>query len=283
MKYLVTLLIGVFMLTAACKAQSGTQLIDTDKIYAWCIVPYDSVKRLPEERINMLKGLGINKYAYDWREKHLATMAEELTLAKQNDVEIISVWMWIDDNWDSTDGLNRSNQKVFDVVKEVNYKGQIWVSFNANFFDGLSDSEAVKKGAAMIEYLSQRANALGCKVALYNHGDWFGEPKNQLKLIAALPKEDLGLIYNFHHAHKQIDSFPEMATMMLPHLWSVNLNGLRKGGPKILTIGEGDYEKIMIDTLLEKGYVGDFGILGHVGDADVEIILRANLDGLKKL
>jgi hypothetical protein len=135
----------------------------------------------------------------------------------------------------------------------------------------------------MIEYLSQRANALGCKVALYNHGDWFGEPKNQLKLIAALPKEDLGLIYNFHHAHKQIDSFPEMATMMLPHLWSVNLNGLRKGGPKILTIGEGDYEKIMIDTLLEKGYVGDFGILGHVGDADVEIILRANLDGLKKL
>ncbi|MFT6204726.1 MAG: hypothetical protein ACI9V1_002642 [Spirosomataceae bacterium] len=283
MKYLVTLLIGVFLLTAACKAQSGTQLIDTDKIYAWCIVPYDSVKRLPEERINMLKGLGINKYAYDWREKHLATMAEELTLAKQNDVEIISVWMWIDDNWDSTDGLNRSNQKVFDVVKEVNYKGQIWVSFNANFFDGLSDSEAVKKGAAMIEYLSQRANALGCKVALYNHGDWFGEPKNQLKLIAALPKEDLGLIYNFHHAHKQIDSFPEMATMMLPHLWSVNLNGLRKGGPKILTIGEGDYEKIMIDTLLEKGYVGDFGILGHVGDADVEIILRANLDGLKKL
>jgi hypothetical protein len=283
MKYLVTLLIGVFLLTAACKAQSGTQLIDTDKIYAWCIVPYDSVKRLPEERINMLKGLGINKYAYDWREKHLATMAEELTLAKQNDVEIISVWMWIDDNWDSTDGLNRSNQKVFDVVKEVNYKGQIWVSFNANFFDGLSDSEAVKKGAAMIEYLSQRANALGCKVALYNHGDWFGEPKNQLKLIAALPKEDLGLIYNFHHAHKQIDSFPEMATMMLPHLWSVNLNGLRKGGPKILTIGEGDYEKIMIDTLLKKGYVGDFGILGHVGDADVEIILRANLDGLKKL
>ena len=283
MKYLVTLLIGVFLLTAACKAQSGTQLIDTDKIYAWCIVPYDSVKRLPEERINMLKGLGINKYAYDWREKHLATMAEELTLAKQNDVEIISVWMWIDDNWDSTDGLNRSNQKVFDVVKEVNYKGQIWVSFNANFFDGLSDSEAVKKGAAMIEYLSQRANALGCKVALYNHGDWFGEPKNQLKLIAALPKEDLGLIYNFHHAHKQIDSFPEMVTMMLPHLWSVNLNGLRKGGPKILTIGEGDYEKIMIDTLLEKGYVGDFGILGHVGDADVEIILRANLDGLKKL
>ena len=283
MKYLVTLLIGVFLLTAACKAQSGTQLIDTDKIYAWCIVPYDSVKRLPEERINMLKGLGINKYAYDWREKHLATMAEELTLAKQNDVEIISVWMWIDDNWDSTDGLNRSNQKVFDVVKEVNYKGQIWVSFNANFFDGLSDSEAVKKGAAMIEYLSQRANALGCKVALYNHGDWFGEPKNQLKLIAALPKEHLGLIYNFHHAHKQIDSFPEMVTMMLPHLWSVNLNGLRKEGPKILTIGEGDYEKIMIDTLLEKGYVGDFGILGHVGDADVEIILRANLDGLKKL
>jgi len=50
---------------------------------------------------------------------------------------------------------------------------------------------------------------------------------------------------------------------------------------KILPIGEGDYEKDMIDLLLKKVYKGGFGILGHDKDAEVETILKANLIGLK--
>jgi len=269
-------------MTASCQETKDELVIDLENIYAWCIVPYDSLKRSPEERIKMLKGLGITKYAYDWRNEHLPSMAEELRLAKKSNIAIIAVWMWIDDRGNSLDGLNDSNEKVFSVVEEVGYKGQIWVSFNANFFENLSDADAVKKGANMITYLSKRASTLGCKVALYNHGDWFGEPANQIKIIEALPNEDLGLIYNFHHAHEQIETFPELVTTMLPYLWSVNLNGMRKGGPKILTIGEGDYEKEMIDQLIKKGYTGDFGILGHNEGKDVEILLKANLNGLKK-
>jgi len=269
-------------MTASCQETKEGRIIDLEKIYAWCIVPYDSLERSPEERIKMLKGLGITKYAYDWRDEHLTDMAEELELAKKNDVEVIAVWMWIDNQWNSLEGLNESNEKVFSVVEEVGYKGQIWVSFNANFFENLSDADAVKKGANMISFLSKRATALGCKVALYNHGDWFGEPANQIKIIKALPDDDLGLIYNFHHAHEQIEAFPELVTTMLPYLWGVNLNGMRKEGPKILTIGEGDHEKEMIDQLIKKGYSGDFGILGHVEEADVETILRANLNGLNE-
>lgn len=41
----------------------------------------------------MLKRLGINKYAYNWRQEHLTTMAEELHLAKQNDIEINALWL----------------------------------------------------------------------------------------------------------------------------------------------------------------------------------------------
>jgi len=270
-------------LTTSCKEKNNGHIIDIENIYAWCIVPYDSLERSPEERINMLKGLGIKKYAYDWREKHLASMAEELRLAKRNGIEVNAIWLWIDGNLDTIDGLSSSNNKVFSIIEEVGYKGQLWVGINDNFLENLSDAESVKKGAEMIAFLSKKANALDCKVALYNHGGWFGEPKNQIKIIEALPNEELGILYNFHHAHEQIEVFPELATMMLPYLWNVNLNGLRKEGPKILTIGEGDYEKEMIALLLEKGYKGDFGILGHVEDTDVEIILKANLNGLKKL
>ncbi|MBM1106888.1 hypothetical protein JQC67_12120 [Aurantibacter crassamenti] len=282
MKKLISTLTVILLLFASCKSNSKISKIDTDKIYAWCIVPYDSLKRSPKQRIEMLKELGIGKYAYDWRDEHLPQMAEELQLAKKNNVDIISVWLWIDNNSNTIEKLSDSNEKLFDVVKEVGYKGQFWVSFNANFFEGLSDAEAVEKGAKMIAFLSKKAAALNCKVALYNHGDWFGEPENQIKIIKALPNEDLGLIYNFHHAHHQIDSFPNLVNTMLPYLWSVNLNGLRKGGPKILTIGDGDYEMKMIDQLIENGYKGDFGILGHVEIADVKEVLSANLEGLKK-
>ncbi|RKR14918.1 sugar phosphate isomerase/epimerase [Maribacter vaceletii] len=265
----------------ALKIKNQIVEVDIKRIYAWCIVPYDSLKRSAKDRISMLKRLGIKKYAYDWREEHLPYMAKELKLAKQNDLSIVGIWMWIDGNFDSINTLSNCNLKVFNILEEVDYQGQIWVSFEANFFENLSNSEAVKKGVEMIAYLSKKANAIKCKIALYNHGGWFGEPINQIKIIEALPKQDLGIVYNFHHAHKHIDTFPEMATLMLPYLWNVNLNGLKKEGPKILRIGEGDYEKKMINLLLEKGYKGDFGILGHVEDADAERILKANLNGLK--
>ncbi len=282
MKQATIIFIGAIMMIVSCKAHKKEPVVDLEKIYAWCIVPFDSLKRSPEERIEMLKRLGIKKYAYDWRQEHLASMAKEFRLAQANNIEINAVWLWIDDNWDAVGKLNDANERLFQIIDEIAYEGQVWVSFNANFFENLSDEEAVEKGADMISFLSKKANALGCKLALYNHGDWFGEPENQIKIIKALPDEDLGIIFNFHHAHKQIDRFPEMVDMMLPYLWSVNLNGLRKEGPKILPIGEGDYEKEMIQLLIKKGYTGDFGILGHVENADVEMILKANLEGLRK-
>ena len=280
MKYL---LLTLMILTTACKETPKKQNLDRSKVYAWCIVPYDSLQRSPAERMAMLKRLGIKKYAYDWRAEHLPQMAGELQLAAENGIEVIAVWMWIDNNSDSVEKLSDTNEKVFSILETVGYKGQIWVGFNANFFDGLPEEEAVKKGAGMIGSLSKRATPLGCKVALYNHGDWFGEPENQIKIMKALPGEDLGLIYNFHHGRGQIDAFPEMVDVMLPYLWSVNLNGVKREGPEIMPIGSGDYEKGMIDLLLEKGYKGDFGILGHIEDKDVEGVLKANLEGLGRI
>ena len=280
MKYL---LLTLMILTTACKETPKKQNLDRSKVYAWCIVPYDSLQRSPAERMAMLKRLGIKKYAYDWRAEHLPQMAGELQLAAENGIEVIAVWMWIDNNSDSVEKLSDANEKVFSILETVGYKGQIWVGFNANFFDGLPEEEAVKKGAGMIGSLSKRATPLGCKVALYNHGDWFGEPENQIKIMKALPGEDLGLIYNFHHGRGQIDAFPEMVDVMLPYLWSVNLNGVKREGPEIMPIGSGDYEKGMIDLLLEKGYKGDFGILGHIEDKDVEGVLKANLEGLGRI
>jgi sugar phosphate isomerase/epimerase len=273
----------VLFLSSSCSPARDEYNIALEDLYAWCIVPFDRLERSPAERIRMLQQLSITKYAYDWREEHLPSMAEELMLAKKNAIEVIAVWMWIDDSSDSSERLSEPNERVFEIIEEVGYRGQIWVGFSANFFEELTDSSAVAKGAKMIGTLSDRADTLGCKVALYNHGDWFGEPENQIKIIRALPGHDLGIVYNFHHAHHQIEAFPQWVSAMLPYLWHVNLNGLRKEGPKILTVGEGHHEKDMVTLLLKEGYTGGFGILGHVEDADVKTILEANLKGLKEL
>ncbi|MGY8863791.1 MAG: hypothetical protein ACKVJ2_14335, partial [Pseudomonadales bacterium] len=69
----------------------------------------------------------------------------------------------------------------------------------------------------------------------------------------------------------------------IPYLWSVNLNGMKQNGPKIVPIGEGDLEKDMIDYLLRKNYQGPFGILGHIKNEDVQVTLARNLNGLQSL
>jgi hypothetical protein len=58
---------------------------------------------------------------------------------------------------------------------------------------------------------------------------------------------------------------------------------MRPEGPKILPIGQGTHEREMIRLLRESGYAGPIGILGHVEDADVEEVLRRNLEGLQLL
>lgn len=276
-------LIFLILALISCNQSSPPSSSPVGELYAWCIVPFDSKERSPEERIAMLTRLGIDQYAYDWREKHLPEMATEWALAEAQGIEVMSVWMWFDQRQDSVGHLSSANEKVWETLKETQLKTHLWVSFNSNFFEGLAHEEAVKKGVEMISYICQRADSLGLKIGLYNHGDWFGEPQNQIEIIKALPNCDLGLIYSFHHAHHQLDYYEELVDTMLPYLWAVNLNGMRKDGPQILPIGAGDREKGMITYLLEKGYSGPFGVLGHVEERDVEVVLKENLEGLSSL
>ena len=271
------------LLLISCADETEMSTLNMEDLYAWCIVPFDIKERTPQQRMHMLKKLGFKKYVYDWRTEDLPFMIQEWELAKENDIEILGVWMWLDNRYDQPGQLSKNIEQVFSALRQTDLQTQIWVSFNENFFMNLTDEEAVEKGVKMFDYLATRADSLNCTVALYNHGGWFGEPENQIKIINALPQHDLGLVYNFHHAHTQVERFPELVKLMLPYLNYVNLNGMKKEGPKILPIGKGDREKEMLTLLLDKGFSGPFGILGHVEDADVELVLKENLEGLSSI
>ncbi len=253
---------------------------DMHNYYAWCIVPFDSLNRTPEERIDMLKKLGFVSYAYDWREKHLAEMEREINLARENGIKMNAVWMWIDKN-DTIGNLMPNNKKILEILEKTGLKTDIWISFPEDYFEGLTDSARLNKATNMISYLSDEAQKLGCKPGLYNHGGWFGNPDNLVTIINSLPGREIGIIFNFHHAHELLGNFEGLVKNMMPHLWAVNLNGMNPAGPKILPVGSGEKEAEMVAILKDNGFNGPFGILGHVEEADVEKILQANLEGLK--
>ena len=263
--------------------QSMNQKISMENLFAWCIVPYDSKKRTPEERIAMLKELGFKSYAYDWREEHLNSTVNELRIALENGIKINAIWIWIDGQFDKPGQLSASNEKIFSALKETVISTQIWIGFNENYFSGLNHEKSLNKGIEMLRYLDGRAKESGSKIALYNHGGWFGEPENQVEMIERLPECEIGMIYNFHHGHEQIEQFPQLIKIMKPYLWAVNLNGMKKDGPKILTIGEGDKEAEMIKLLLNYDFNGPYGIIGHTEGEDVKKVLERNLNGLRSL
>ena len=145
----------------------------------------------------------------------------------------------------------------------------------------------VQAAADILRPIAAAADKIGCRVALYNHGGWFGEPENQVAIIKLLGMPNVGIVYNFHHGHPHIDRFPELFRQMQPYLLAVNLNGMVKDGDaqgkKILTLGKGDQELNMMHVIRDSGWRGPVGIIDHLPDTDSEVTLRENLEGLDRL
>jgi hypothetical protein len=136
--------------------------------------------------------------------------------------------------------------------------------------------------------LVKRTAELGCRLGLYNHGGWGGQPENLVAVCRRLRDEadadHVGIVYNFHHGHDHIDDFAESLAAMKPWLLCLNLNGMNPGAqPKILPIGEGKHEADMMKIVRDSGYHGPIGILDHRSNLDAEQSLRQNLDGMVKV
>ncbi|MEO7962270.1 MAG: TIM barrel protein [Ginsengibacter sp.] len=256
-------------------------LFSKDNLLAWCIVPYDSKKRNAEERAAMLKELGITSFVYDWRALDLPNMEHEFATLKKYNIALKGVWFWVNGGKDQI--LDDANEMILKTLAKTNTKTELWVCFPNKYFEGMSDEEKIQKAVKTTQYIHERATEIGCTVALYNHEDWFGEPANEVKIIEASGFKDVGIIYNFHHGHSQVQDFDNILKVAKPYLTTVNLNGMKGDKFNILPLGEGDYELEMMEKLKTSGFAGDIGIIGHTDNEDVKVVLERNLTGLKKL
>lgn len=271
----------LFAFLFACTHKKDQEVIKVTEVSPWCIIGFDSVDRTPDQRIAMLKELGFTKYGFNRGKGDLSTMLDEFKLAKANHIEIPSLFLWLNAERDRIGRLSSMNEELLTNLNKLDAMPAIWLSFSNNFFEDLSHEQSIKLSIEMIRYVKTRADDLGCKLALYNHHGWFGNPHHQVEILEALNEDSITMVYNFHHAHEYVDEFPAIAKKISPYLSYVNLNGVKKEGPQIMTIGEGDHELEMIRQLLKEGYNGPWGILGHIKTEDVKDVLKRNIDGLK--
>lgn len=252
-------------------------LLARENLVAWCIVPFDAKKRSPEDRAAMLKKLGFVRFAYDWRGEHLPTFDRELDALKKEGIEPTAIWF--------PAGLGKESQILLDGLKKHGIKTQLWITTGGGPLPKSPEEQKqkVRDHAAMIRPIAEAAAKIDCKVALYNHGGWFGEPENLIAIIEELKMPNVGIVYNLHHGHDHLARMPELLKAMKPHLLAFNLNGMLPGGDKkgkkIVPLGQGTEDLKLLKLLVESGWSGPVGILGHTQD-DAEERLQDNLDGL---
>ena len=262
---------------------AGGDLFAPRNIVAWCIVPFDAKKRGPVERSLMLKKLGITKLAYDYRAEHIPTFDAEMEALAANQIELTAWWF--------PGEMNDEAKHILEVIRRHGVHPQLWITGGGSAPKDAGEQEArVSAEADRIRPIAAAAATAGCKVALYNHGGWFGEPENQIAIIERLARDgvsNVGIVYNQHHGHDHLDRFAEIMAKMKPHLMALNLNGMIRGGDKtgqkVLPLGAGTEDLRLLRIIAESGWRGPIGIIDHRPETDSEETLRENLEGLVKL
>ncbi|HEY7120849.1 MAG TPA: PQQ-binding-like beta-propeller repeat protein [Tepidisphaeraceae bacterium] len=254
-------------------------LFARDNLVAWCIVPFDAKKRGPEERAAMLERMGIHHFAYDWRAEHLPTFDAEIDALAKHHIELTAVWF--------PPTLDADARRILDVLKKRGLKPQLWViAAGSPLKDEKDQDKLIEAAANAVRPVAQEAAKIGCTVGLYNHGGWFGEPENQLAVLAKLNLPNVGMVYNLHHAHDQMGRFKTVLDQIKPHLLCLNLNGMTRNGDqvgkKILPIGQGEQDLELLRIIRDSGYRGPIGVLNHT-DEDAEGRLLDNIEGLEWL
>ncbi|MFL5330762.1 MAG: sugar phosphate isomerase/epimerase family protein, partial [Gemmataceae bacterium] len=189
----------------------------------------------------------------------------------------------IDAWWFPTE-FNDEAKLILATIERHHITPQLWITGGGMPVKSAEEQNArVDAEVRRIRPIAEAAATIGCKVGLYNHENWFGDPDNQIAILRNLNMRNVGIVYNFHHAFADVDRFEELFMRIKPYLLAVNVNGMvrngNKTGQQIMPIGQGQLELGWLRFVRNSGWHGPIGILNHTGE-DAEARLRDNLEGL---
>lgn len=153
-------------------AARAERLFDRRNLVAWCIVPFDAEQRGPEDRAAMLERLGLRHFAYDWRQEHVPSFEQEWDALARHGITLDAFWSIPPDLDGLLAGFSRRGLTP-----------ALWL-----MIDAPADlaPERVAHAAARVRPIAEAAARAGCRVSLYNHGGWGGEPETMVAVCRAL-------------------------------------------------------------------------------------------------
>ena len=111
------------------------------------------------------------------RAEHLPTFDRELQLLKANNIRLEAVWFPAQ--------LDADARKILDLLRKHHLKTQLWITM-ADPAPGKAQADKVAAAVKILKPIALEAARQNCSVGLYNHGNWFGEPENELAIIDAI-------------------------------------------------------------------------------------------------
>ena len=100
--------------------KTSLESLSRDKLVAWCIVPFDSKKRSPKERAEMLKELGFKEFAYDWRPEHIPSFDQEVDELKKAGIHLRAFWF--------PAGINSEAKAILNLIERRKLDCELWVT-----------------------------------------------------------------------------------------------------------------------------------------------------------
>ena len=261
-----------------------------ERLMAWAFLAFDTEERTPIERAQMLKRVGFTRCGYEGHPRYVGQLEDHIIAYRDLGIELVGIYMEIREE----DPLEQETIKgIINILQRQQYKTQFWLTVKDALLETTPEEARVEKVCSLVGPIAKVVMPMGCKIAMYNHGGWTGNPKNQVDVVRKLGEsynpDSLGIVLNFHHAHPYIDQFSEFFAQVKPYLFVLNTNGMRvkqneKGieipDPKILPLGEGDHEMEMLRVVRESGYDGLIGVIDHTRGVDPEFNLKRNRDTL---
>ena len=170
----------LFLLWCVCfvglsSQAAEVQLFARTNLVAWCIVPFDSKKRGPAARAEMVAKLGFTKVAYDWRAEHVPTFEQEILEYQKHKLDYFAFWS--------------QHDEAYRLFAKHGLHPQIWVMMGSPAAP--TNEERVQLAAKQLLPVVERTRKAGCRLTLYNHGGWAGEPENMVA-VAKLLREQHG-------------------------------------------------------------------------------------------
>jgi sugar phosphate isomerase/epimerase len=250
-------------------------ILAPQNLTAWCVVPFDAKKRGPAERAEMLQRLGFKNFAYDWRLKDVPSFDEEVDAMKTHSINLVAWWF-------PTDAGDPNAQVILNVIKRHGIHPQLWVMGSGTPTKSDADrAQRTEQEAERIGKIVELAAPFSCKVELYNHNGWFGQPDNEVAVIERLRQKgvsDVGMVYNFSHGHGDISDFPVIWRRIKRYVVAVNVSGMVTS-ERLIPPSQGDYELEMLRTIQQSGWLGPVGLIAEQG-GDAEVTLGNDLRGI---